>query len=185
VSGIQADFTGAFAKTMILKNIPKATKYQLTRFSADTVKSLKVSAMGMKRADKYRRKSGALARSVGFRIESTGGYYRGTIGTGVGTGVSSRSAEKYAMIQDRGGTTHPTVTKRMKGWAWYMFYRTKEEKFKWIALTKKSKLTVRIPASAWFTSVWEQKLSFLNSNYLNDRVILETAQKMSGVTNAS
>ena len=184
MSGIQVDITGALRKNQMMLNIPKATRYQLTRFGADTTKSLKMSAMKLKAGDKYRRKTGALARSVGFKMDMAGENYQLLIGTGVGTAAGSKSAEKYASIQDKGGTTHPTVTPKMRKWAWYMFRKYGEDKFKGIALTKKQKLTVRIPASAWFTSVWEQKLSFLKSTYLNDKVILDTAQKMSGGTNA-
>jgi len=182
VSGIQADFTGAFAKTMALKNIPKATRYQLTVFSDETVKALKESARSMVRGHGPNKSTGALMRSIGRKIETMGDYYQSTIGTGVGTTGSSKSAEKYAMIQDRGGTTHPTVTPRMKKWAWAMYYKSRKQNdmYKGIALTKKSKLTVRIPATHWFTDVWEYRISLLNQRYLNDRIIWETAQKMSG-----
>lgn len=184
MSGITVDISGALKKNEMVKLIPKATRYQLTRFGADTTKSLKMSAMKLKGSDKYRRKTGALSRSVGFNLDATSDAYRLVIGTGVGTSGLTKSAEKYASIQDRGGITHPTVTPRMRKWAWYMFRKYGEDKFKGIALTKKSNLTVRIPASGWFTSVWEHKLQFLKSTYLNDKVILDTAKRMSGGTNA-
>ena len=187
MSGVQADFSGAIKKTRGLLNIPKATRYELMRFSTDTVTALKMSAKGRSyRFTPGARKTGtgALSRSVGYKMETMGDYYKSTIGTGVGSAAGSKLAQKYARIQDKGGTTHPTVTKRMRGWAWYMFYKTKDEKYKGIALTKKAKLTVRIPGSAWFTSVWEHKTAFLKTSYLNDRVILATAQRMSGGSNA-
>jgi hypothetical protein len=180
MSGISVDITGAVKKTQVLKTTPQATKYELMRFGTDTVQSLKRSATAMKRSDRYHRKTGAMSRSVGLKLESVPDGYRLFIGTGIGTAAGSKGAEKYAMIQDRGGVTHPTVTSRMKKWAWYMFYRYKESKFKAIALTKKSKLTVRIPPSGWFTGPWEHKLSFLKTNYLNDKVIYSTAERMSG-----
>jgi hypothetical protein len=61
-----------------------------------------------------------------------------------------------------------------------MFYKFKEDKFKGIALTKKQKLLVRIPPSHWFTSVWERWLPLLKTTYLNEKVIQDTAQRMSG-----
>lgn len=74
----------------------------------------------------------------------------------------------YASIHNWGGTVHPTVTDKMRKWAWRQFYKsaglrknsskkTKSEKLKaaaanpqaqmWkrLALTRKKKLTVRIP----------------------------------------
>jgi hypothetical protein len=184
MSGISVDIAAAVKKTQVLKTIPAATKYELMRFGTDTVQALKRSATAMKGAAKYHRKTGALARSVGLKLESAPDGYRLFIGTGVGTAAGSKGAEKYALIQDRGGTTHPTVTSRMKKWAWYMFYRYKESKFKALALTTKPKLTVRIPPSGWFTGPWEHKLSFLKTNYLNDKVIYNTAERMSGGKNA-
>lgn len=52
---------------------------------------------------------------------------------------------KYAQIHNDGGTTHPTVTKKMRRWAWAMYYETGDPMFKNIALTKKTKLDVKIP----------------------------------------
>ena len=51
----------------------------------------------------------------------------------------------YARIQELGGTTHPSVTERMRKFMWFMFYKTKDDKFKRMALTKKNRLTVKIP----------------------------------------
>lgn len=62
----------------------------------------------------------------------------------------------YAKVHNEGGETHPTVTPKMKKFAWAMFYKasgsTKKasalseeaEKWKAIALTKKGALTVHI-----------------------------------------
>lgn len=51
----------------------------------------------------------------------------------------------YSSIHNYGGTTHPTVTPRMRGWARYRFKETKNTMFAAIANTKLSKLTVNIP----------------------------------------
>ena len=182
--GITVDISGALKKNEMLRNIPAATKKQLTRFATDIIQPLRDSAAKLKRVDKYRKSSGALFRSPGYKVGMTGNQYYAMIGTGVGSG--SKMAEKYARIQDTGGITRPTVTPRMRKWAWYMFYKFKEDKFKGIALTKKQKLLVRIPASHWFTSVWERWLPLLKTTYLNEKVIQDTAQRMSGGgTNAS
>jgi len=42
----------------------------------------------------------------------------------------------YAYIQQFGGQTHPTVTERSKGYFWFMFSLTGDEKWKWMALQK-------------------------------------------------
>lgn len=66
----------------------------------------------------------------------------------------------YAPIHNWGGTTHPTVTPRMRRYAWWRYYAAgggkkngtgktaggeEAEQWKRLALTKKKKLTVRIP----------------------------------------
>jgi len=57
----------------------------------------------------------------------------------VGTGLP------YARVHNLGGTTHPRVTAKMRGWAWARYMETKSEKYKAIALTKKARLDVKIP----------------------------------------
>ncbi len=65
----------------------------------------------------------------------------------------------YAPIHNWGGTTHPTVTPQMRRYAWSRYYAAgggkknkkgvaageEAERWKRLALTKKTKLTVRIP----------------------------------------
>lgn len=57
----------------------------------------------------------------------------------------------YAAIHNRGGTTHPTVTPKMRRFAWAQHYREagqdkkKDTFWKRLALTKKTKLNVTIP----------------------------------------
>ncbi len=51
----------------------------------------------------------------------------------------------YARIHNQGGTTHPRVSDRMRGWAWAMYKATGKGKYKGIATTKKERLTVKIP----------------------------------------
>jgi len=178
LSGIQVDITGALKKNQMMLNIPKATRYQLTKFGSDAVKGLKRSAQNMKKCDKYHRKTGALARSVGMKVRTSGDIYQIIVGTGVGTSaMANMMAEKYASIQDHGGYTYPKVTPKMRKWAWYMFRQYGEEKFKWIALTKQKHLMVHIPQSGWFTNVWNDRKSRLDS-FLNDRAILAVAQRM-------
>lgn len=58
----------------------------------------------------------------------------------------------YAEIHNEGGVTHPTVTKEMRKYFWRMYYKNgaadggpRADKYKWMALTDKSHLTIRIP----------------------------------------
>lgn len=183
--GLQQDFTGAIRKTNTLLHLDKAVKANLTDWGSGTVKGLKISAGAMHGAYRHHgKKTGALARSIGLKITVVDGHYQLVVGTGLGSAAASRSAEKYASIQDRGGTTHPTVTKRMRGWAWFMFGKWHEDKYKAIALTKKDRLTIHIPASHWFSDVTGSRLSILNSRYMNDDTLLRTAERLSGGTHA-
>jgi phage gpG-like protein len=58
---------------------------------------------------------------------------------------------RYAPVHNWGGTTNPAVTPKMRKFAWAMYYKNKSisavEAGKWkaLALTKKSRLTIHIP----------------------------------------
>lgn len=196
---LQADFAGAIRKTQTLYSVPKAARTLLSIWAAETVKELKRSAAELQRSGKGK-KSGQLARSVSFAVDLAGETYKVSVGTNLpGAGVSS----KYAHIQDEGGVTHPTVTPRMRRWAWFMFYKSfagavkglrlsgaarrgafetfkgMDSKYKAIALTKKAKLDVTVPASHWFTRVIDERRPVLAETML-DTAILKKAEEMGG-----
>ncbi len=77
-----------------------------------------------------------LQGSVSYRYSLTPTGGRLIVGTPV----------KYARIHQFGGVTHPRVTKKMRGWAWHKWYETGDEFYKGLALTKKTRLDVKIPA---------------------------------------
>lgn len=77
--------------------------------------------------------SGRLSRSI--RVVRTG-----RLNVVVGTEI------EYAAIHNTGGVTHPSITPRMKSWAWGMYKRTKSARYKAIALSPTGKrLNVTIP----------------------------------------
>ncbi|MNS03108.1 Phage virion morphogenesis family protein [compost metagenome] len=51
----------------------------------------------------------------------------------------------YAGIQNTGGTITVRITPRSRKFFWYMFRKTKDNKWKWMALTKKESLRIVIP----------------------------------------
>jgi phage gpG-like protein len=59
-------------------------------------------------------------------------------------GVPDDIAE-YGRIHNDGGTVHPKVTDKMRKFAWFKFKETKDESWKWLALTKKNVLDIKIP----------------------------------------
>lgn len=56
------------------------------------------------------------------------------------------SRVEYAAIHEYGGETRPRVTDKMRRFAWAKYYETGIDTFKGIALTKKNRLSVSIPA---------------------------------------
>lgn len=52
---------------------------------------------------------------------------------------------EYAMILQKGGVTHPNKTERMERFFWAKFGETGEEKWKWMALSRKKQFTISIP----------------------------------------
>ncbi|CAA0230747.1 phage virion morphogenesis protein [Tenacibaculum maritimum] len=51
----------------------------------------------------------------------------------------------YSKIHNEGGIITVSVTKRSRKYFWYMYKATKKEYWKWMALTKKNRMTIRIP----------------------------------------
>jgi phage gpG-like protein len=60
--------------------------------------------------------------------------------------VTIGSDMPYAKIQNEGGTTHPKVTPKSRKYAWAMYKKTGSSFWKAMATTKKTSLTVVIPA---------------------------------------
>jgi phage gpG-like protein len=59
--------------------------------------------------------------------------------------VSAGEGLPYAFIHQFGGTTRPRVTERSRGFFWHKFFETREEMWKFMAISKKRRFTVPIP----------------------------------------
>ena len=175
---ITADFSGAIRQRATTLKLTRAHKFVVTEWAADTVRILKMQARAMQRSGPGR-KMGQLARNIGVLVGAEEERWTVVVGTGVG----GTQSVPYAKIQDEGGTTHPRVTARMRRWAWFMYYkeqgiqrralkkdfpnmpaamrketaRMASSKYLGIALTKKEKLDVKIPATHWFSGVLEYR----------------------------
>lgn len=71
--------------------------------------------------------------------------------------VDVRFSKVYAAIQEFGGTTHPTVTRKSRAFFWYMLKATGDEKWKGMALSKKSHFTVHIDARPYLRPAMDTK----------------------------
>lgn len=98
------------------------------------------------------RSGGTDARSQYGPLLSGRNYLAGRIQYTPGDGiVSVFTRAPYAAIHNWGGITHPTVTPKMRKFAWAQHYREagddkkKDTFWKRLALTKKTKLNVVIP----------------------------------------
>lgn len=65
--------------------------------------------------------------------------------------IAGRSSVPYARIHEKGGFTHPTVTRKMRRFAWAKYRQTGESVWRGIALTRKSNLVVPIPKRPYIT----------------------------------
>jgi hypothetical protein len=173
---IDIDMTAAMKKTAALLKLGQASRKQATLWSAETVKMLKRQASSMRKSLQYPggKKTGMLARNIGMVVVPSGeqGWH-----ITLGTGVARTQTVPYAKIQDEGGVTHPRVTKRMRRWAWWAFGASGADVYRGIALTSKRKLTVKIPASKWFTNTLNYREQFLKQ-YMSPEAVLKTAQGM-------
>lgn len=100
---------------------------------------------GFSAADNY----GTLLSSRNHLFSSIG-YKPGSGFVTIGTSVP------YAGLHNFGGMTHPTVTAKMRGFAWAMYYKNgggkkgqssppEADRWKALALTRKQKLSIRMP----------------------------------------
>ena len=70
----------------------------------------------------------------------------------------------YAAIQEFGGTTKPTVTDRMRKFAWAMFYTSGDEKWKRLALTRKNQLKIKIPERPYLRPALKDAMPTFSEN---------------------
>jgi phage gpG-like protein len=55
------------------------------------------------------------------------------------------SNSPYGKIHNEGGVITITLTKKARKFFWFMYYTTNEARFKWMAISKKDKLSIKIP----------------------------------------
>lgn len=79
-------------------------------------------------------RSSALRASIKI-AEITDDYVKLTAGEGL----------PYANIHNTGGTISVPVTAKSRKFFWYMHKKTGDQKWKWMALTKKERLSIYIP----------------------------------------
>ena len=190
----KADFTGAIRKTQALKSVPRAMKYQVTRWTVDTVKELKRRAAGMQKSGKGR-KTGQLARNIGQTISAGNERYHATIGTGVG----GTKSVVYARIQDKGGTIVPRskqyltiplggVKGRADNYPNSFFIRSKAGNLLLVERKGKGgirplfvlKKQVTIPGSGWFTDTVTMREGVLIDMVTPDAVLAQAERMAQG-----
>lgn len=186
----KVEMKGAIKKTKMLKNIPRATKYQLTFWGTEFVKYLKQIAVKGRYVGKYRggrRRTGQLARGIRQKVTIRGDTYRLEVGT---------SGVKYARILEKGGTIRATrkqyltiplgstqgsasnypnafIIKSKKG-NLLIVEKVGKDKLKPLFVLKKS---VRIPAFHWLAKSIRDRRGKLDSLLSKPRV-LKVAERM-------
>jgi len=184
-------------KLVAIRQIPSASGRILARWGAETVKTIILYADHIF-SKKRNARSAQLRRNVGLEVRSFVGSTRVTVGTGVGAAKNV----VYAQIQDKGGMTHPTVTEKMRRWAWAMHRQEfgsgtrglglsgaerrgarmtweNTSVYKAIALTRKMKLNILVPPTGWFSTPIKERTDFLHE-YLSPASILAEAEKEGG-----
>ena len=72
--------------------------------------------------------------------------------------ISAGEKLSYAAIHNEGGTITVKVTDKMRKYFWAMYYKTQNNRYKAMALTKKTSLTIHIP-----------KRQFIGESYTLDK----------------
>lgn len=113
-------------------------------------------------------KSGALMNSVTYRFTENSA----TIEAGAGL--------PYASIQNFGGITHPTVTKKMLGYLFGVVFKGKKRKGKSTGLTIGSKMTIRIPARP-FMVLQDEDIKYIKER-IAEAIITTSFQEFASLT---
>lgn len=62
----------------------------------------------------------------------------------------------YARIHEFGGTITVPITPKMRRYFWYAYYQTRDDKYRFMALTKKTSFTIAMPARPYFSPSIEE-----------------------------
>lgn len=87
------------------------------------------------RPGKLAHKTGELSRRMTSQVRQDGNVITTTVGNNM----------EYAATHEFGDKRTVDVTQRMRKFAWAMFYKTRDEKWKRFALTKKTQFVIKIP----------------------------------------
>lgn len=86
--------------------------------------------------------------------------------------VTIENTKEYAAIHNEGGTIKTKVTEKFRKFAWAMYYKTKDESWKGLALTKKKILIHKIPKRQFMgTSSVIRKEAMQEINYMLDKAM--------------
>jgi hypothetical protein len=151
------DTSRAKKKAAKLKKMPEATGRTLVHFAGQVIKRAKRNATGgIVGKYKWGKKTGALGRNVGHKLERRADIFQLMIGTGTGLGKSS---VKYANILDKGG-----------------IIKAKNAPYLAIPMPDGSlrlKKQVRIPEFKWFRRSVQEELHLLNALKLKNDILKE------------
>lgn len=175
---IRVEIKGAdkFIKSAVeMKKAREAMRAEVVRlsnlFGVNAKSTIQEKYLSGPRPQRLAPKSGELRSRVGFRVYQDGNR----------TLIRFGNPLVYARIHEYGGTTRPTVTKKMRSWAWRQFFETGDEMYKWIALTKKPKLTIKIPKRPYLAPGIREEMPAFQKNL--ELMLKRVTQK--GIQNAN
>lgn len=135
------DFEGVFKR--LLNDLPRYVDVTAKNFFIDSFHKQGFTNESFEawenRTQPDYRPGGAILTATGALRNSIHTIEANTKNVTIGTYAS------YAKIHNEGGTITLPVTKKMKKYFWYMYQVTQNEKWKWMALTKKQTLKLKFP----------------------------------------
>jgi len=149
LQALQRDLENLKAFRAVLLEIARQADTRIAARAIGTYMRLGPKRDEKNRGDTLRVQSGRLARAVkggidresNVRVEFDGKVldYQRTIDV------------PYAAIHEFGGTITVRITDKMRRFFWFKFRETRDEKYKWMALTRKQTFTIRIPARPYIS----------------------------------
>lgn len=176
IMGMNIKIIGTPKLNATAKNMKKLRKRLLSRmekeansFGNDAVAIIKSRYLTGPRPNKLGVVTNELRSSIRFKVQNTN----------QGLGIRFGTDVQYAPVHEYGDTVHPTVTNKMRSWAWAKFFETGDTKFKAIALTKKNTLDIRIRERPFLEPGVTDGLKAFRKNVLRG-VKEESRRSMSG-----
>ena len=155
LKALQRDLAELAAFRSVLLEIARQGDTRIAARAIGTYMRLGPKTDEKNRGDRLRVQSGRLARAVKGGIDRESTVEVNFDGSQLS--YRRRIDVPYAAIHEFGGTVRVRVTDKMRRFFWFRFKQTRDDKYKWMALSRRQVFTIRIPARPYIAPAIERE----------------------------